>query len=296
MRGAAELTGDSPLPPLVSLRTFRFWQGAAFMIIGSTGSGKTTIMEESLLNLARYFKFDDEDEDDPKRKYSWKRAKTNGYPVSETHLFVFTGGASLQTKRNLEGKLKMFDKVLWLRNDQWDVLTDSFAEAMAMEEVPDEKARRRRRHVVIVDDFVTENEQERRRVTRLLTHHKRHQLCCIILLTHQFVSAKGAHTVADNCERVYFMCTQKNRVNLTVFAQRRSAPRYAIARAVEVMAQTKGSEKEEARKKKERIYDFSCYDQESALFIADFRSLETDQISEVVGTQCRASSSCLPRG
>ena len=270
-------TEDIPFP-LYSRRKFRFWQRGAFILIGGTGTGKSSIIEESLLDPRRFFKFDDRDEDDPSA-FSWPQ--NYGPPIRETALYFFCG-ASLATKRRLENELdsSVFHKVHWLQNDQWDVLEKAFAESIEWEK---SKNPSQRRHVIVIDDFVVQNELERKRVITLLTHNKRHQCCCIVLLTHQFVGHKSAHPVADNCERVYFTRTEQNYTNLRAFTKRKEVPYKAFQDAAESLSIGKDEENRIARDKKKRLFDFVCYDLQHSCFIGSFRTFESGGVSSAIG-------------
>jgi hypothetical protein len=279
---AVTATDDSPLPPLVALRQFRFWQRSAHLLIGGTGSGKSSIIEESLLEPKRFFKFSDGNEDEQE---SESFPESFGPPVRETALYFFCG-ASLATRRRLEGKLdnSVFDQVHWLAStDEWHVLEEAFEESRRWER--SKRNPGQRRHVVIVDDFVVQNEEDRRRIIRLLTHNKRHQCCCVVLLTHQFVGSNSSHPVADNCERVYFTRTERNATNLQAFARRREVPREAFleaARSLEVAPEDRARAEENRRN---RLFDFACYDFEQSCFITDFRSFESGGVSSVIGKE-----------
>lgn len=276
-------TGDSSIPfPLYSRRQFRFWQRGAFLLIGGTGSGKSSIIEESLLDPLKFFKFDDRDEDKPESKH-WP--ENYGPPVSETALYFFCG-ASLATRRRLENNLdrSVFQKTYWLGIDQWKVLEDAFEESKNWER---SKRPHQRRHVVVIDDFVVQNETERRRVFTLLTHNKRHQCCCVVLLTHQFVGSRSSHPIADNCERVYFTRTERNHTNLRVFTRRHEVPAEAFqeaARSLEIQPEEHARVEQEKRK---GLFDFACYDFEHSCFITDFRSFESGGVSSVIGNPPR---------
>lgn len=281
-------TGDSRLPfPLYSRRQFRFWQRGAFLLIGGTGSGKSSIVEESLLDPRRFLKLDDRDEDRPESK-DWP--ENYGPRVCETVLYFFCG-ASLATKRRLKNNLdtSVFDKVLWLDIDQWDVLERAFEESKRWE--GSRTNPRQRRHVVVVDDFVVQNEAERRRVITLLTHNKRHQCCCVILLTHQFVGARSSHPIADNCERVYFTRTERNHTNLRVFTRRHQVPAEAFHEAARSLEVTPEEQTRVEENKNARLFDFACYDFEHSCFITDFRSFESGGVSSVVGMTILLGSS-----
>lgn len=282
--------GDTHPFPLPTRRVFRFWQRAAFIVIGGTGTGKSSIVEESLLEPRKFFKFDDRDEDNPHSKH-WP--ENLGPPVVETVLFFFCG-ASIETRRRLENNLDpdVFDKVHWLDNDDWSVLHKSFEESRRWEL---SKSRpRQRRHVIVFDDFVVENEPERKRVLALLTKNKRHQCCCIVLLTHQFVGNKAAHSIADNCERVYFTRSEQNFTNLLAFTQRKRVPLEAIKEAAECLAIAPEEQARVARDRVKKRFDFVAYDIQNSCFIGSYRSFESGRPTRAIGTFRLVSKSVTP--
>jgi len=234
---------DDGLPPLLDFKKERFGQGKAYLIIGPSGTGKSTFLEESLKFPRKYFDF-------------------STLPLS-THLYIFRGASNV-LEENLKPHLinsPVFKRVFWpnVKLEQCTQLIESL-----------EKSKGRRRHIVILDDYKANSGKEAVLVERLLTHYKRHEHLTLIILSHNFRKNAVNYTIADNSDRIYFTRSMRNRMNLRSFARRLSVPQEAQEQAIREMTE-------------EPVHGVACYCSETSLFIPDYRNIELKQVTPVIG-------------
>lgn len=222
------------VPDEVELDTLRFWTNAGFLVLGPSGTGKSTAIGEALVRPDLYTNFLH-----PPRK--------------PTSLFVFAG-ASNDFRALIEPKLSSsaYQKIFWPKESvgEYQPLAASLSSSKGQ-----------RRHVIVIDDFNASSKKDAEFVRRILTHSKRHEHCSVIIGAHMLRRSNLNHVIADNCDRVYFTRSKRNKINLHAFAERQGLSADALRKAKESMFDGPP-------------YGLACFDAESCLFIGDFRKVE----------------------
>lgn len=219
------------------INTRLFWEKGCFLILGPSGTGKTTVIKTALSNPDRYMDL----------------------PEEGATLWVFPG-ASLDLQPELEDVLnrKIFKEVFFVKKriGACSELRDALAKNCA-----------KKCHCIVLDDYMTYTKEDALFVRQLMMHYKRHQRLCFIVATHQLRKDKTGITydLLDHSDRVIFCRSAKNLANLKSFAVRLEAP---AASRLAMVAEFVG-------KKKNTPYGVCVFEPSRRLFIPDYYALES---------------------
>lgn len=230
----------------VELNSKLFWEKGAFLLLGPSGTGKTTVIKTALSQPGKYMDL----------------------PADGAFLWVFPG-ASHDLQPELEKVLdkSVFKEVKFVKSRIGEC--KKLKEALA-------KNKGKNCHVIILDDYMTYTKEDARFVKELLMHHKRHQRLCFVVATHQLRKDRTGITydLLDHADRILFCRSPKNLSNLKSFAVRREAsPASKQAMAAEFVS---GGGDGVSRPR----YGLSVFDACRCLFIVDYHAFEGGRSSK----------------
>lgn len=229
----------------VEINTKLFWERGAFLLLGPSGTGKTTVIKTALSRPGKYMDL----------------------PKEGACLWVFPG-ASLDLQPELE---KTLDKSVFT---EVNFVKGRIGECRELKKAV-AKNKGRRCHVIILDDYMTYTKDDSRFVKELLMHYKRHQRLCFIVATHQLRKDRTGTTydLLDHSDRVLFCRSPKNLSNLKSFAVRREASSASrLAMASEFVSGGSGRSR----------YGLCVFDANRCLFIVDYFAFESGKSSKDV--------------
>lgn len=225
---------------LCDINTKLLWEKGFFLILGPSGTGKTTTIKTVLEQPRRYM----------------------GLSEEGANLWVFPG-ASLDLQSELEAVLDrdVFKTVKFIseRVGKCSELRETLTK---------NKDTPKKTTCIILDDYMTYTPEDALFVRELLRHHKRHQRLCLVVATHQLRKDRTGimYDLVDHADRIIFCRDTKNLANLKSLAVRLEVPKASrLALNAEFISK---------KKKEGREFGLCVFEPGRRLIIPDYHALE----------------------
>lgn len=237
-------------PSRYDIERKQFWTSSCHLVLGQSGTGKTTFLTRALENPTRYFGLQP--------------------GVGALKLYVFCG-ASFDLQPRLEKTLdrSVFSEVHFPSESVGECSSLAGDLAASKGECA---------FCVVVDDYITQSTKDMTFLRELCFKHRRHSRVALIVAMHDLRrDIRGAsRMLANHASRVYICKSPRNGMNLRSFVEPRGVGDALRTRLVRALSSAPGA------------YGAMFFDAASNLMVCDYDGLAAEEVVEAYG-ECPVS-------